>query len=69
MIFHAYLITCVTTGKRYVGITSRSVERRWREHVHEAAREIPRMAIGRAIAEHAPHSAAAVAGGEVRCPT
>lgn len=34
--FQAYLITCIPSGRRYVGITRRTLNRRWNEHVHDA---------------------------------
>jgi group I intron endonuclease len=33
-----YLITCATSGKRYVGITSKTAQERWREHTKKARR-------------------------------
>ncbi len=36
--FQAYLVTCLVSGKRYVGITSGSVERRWRWHITDSKR-------------------------------
>lgn len=53
--FQAYLITCIVTGKRYVGITSRTLKRRWAEHLYDSRRR-SRMAIGRAIAKHGAES-------------
>lgn len=35
--FLVYLLTCRATGKRYVGQTCKTAERRWREHVQHAA--------------------------------
>lgn len=46
------MITCVPTGRRYIGITSRSLRRRWAEHVYDAASKRTAMAIGRAIAKY-----------------
>ena len=48
--FQAYLIRCLTTGRGYIGITSRGLKRRWTEHLYDAGRS--RMAISRAIAKH-----------------
>ena len=50
--FHAYLITCHITGRRYVGITSRGLKRRWTEHLYDARTGAKGMAISRAIAKH-----------------
>ena len=36
--FQSYLITCLPTGKSYVGITSASLRRRWLEHQSNARR-------------------------------
>jgi group I intron endonuclease len=54
--FQAYLITCSVTERRYVGITSRSLKRRWAEHVYDAGAGRTGMAIGRAIAKHGRES-------------
>ncbi|NDV93083.1 hypothetical protein GTH32_18095 [Alteromonas sp. 345S023] len=45
-----YCITCSPTGKKYIGITSGSVARRFDEHVKEASRNSSRP-LARAIAE------------------
>lgn len=37
-----YAITCVATGKQYVGITGFSVRRRWRRHCNRAGWDKPR---------------------------
>lgn len=51
--FQAYLIRCLTTGRGYVGITSRPLRRRWSEHLYDARQPgAKRMAISRAIAKH-----------------
>jgi group I intron endonuclease len=46
-----YKLTCLKNGRIYVGLSSRSLERRWREHVRDATGN-PRSAIGRAIRKH-----------------
>ena len=51
-LFHVYLITCFPTGRHYIGVTSRGVERRWREHLWSARK--PTMAISRAINKYGP---------------
>lgn len=48
----AYVITCIPSGKQYVGITSRSLSRRWSEHLYDARNRHSKMAISRAIAKH-----------------
>lgn len=48
--FQAYIIRCLKNGKRYIGITSRGLKRRWTEHLYDAGRS--HMAISRAIAKH-----------------
>lgn len=50
--FQAYSISCLVNGKRYIGITSRSLRQRWNEHLYDARRRSPKMAISRAIAKH-----------------
>lgn len=51
--FQAYLIRCLTTGRGYIGITSRLLRQRWAEHLYDARHSRARnMAIGRAIAKH-----------------
>lgn len=54
--FFAYLITCRINGKGYVGITSRSVEQRWSDHLRDARDSKHKMAITRAIAKHGAHN-------------
>lgn len=34
--FYLYMVTCRSTGKRYIGITSKKVSTRWRNHVSAA---------------------------------
>lgn len=50
--FQAYLITCAATGRSYVGITARSLDRRWKEHASDALRRPRGRALHRAIREH-----------------
>jgi group I intron endonuclease len=50
--FQAYLITCTANAKTYVGITSRSIRRRWNEHLYDARQRNTKMAISRAIAKY-----------------
>lgn len=52
--FQAYLVTCATTGKRYVGITSRPLSRRWVEHVHGSRQHQQKSALLCAIAKYGP---------------
>lgn len=35
---YIYLITCLITGKVYIGFTSRSIEERWKEHISDMRR-------------------------------
>lgn len=51
--FQAYLITCSTSGKRYVGITGRSDLRvRWNEHAYNSRTRPKANALYAAIAKH-----------------
>lgn len=50
--FQAYLITCATSGRGYIGITSRGLKRRWTEHLYDSRKRHTKMAISRAIAKH-----------------
>lgn len=50
--FQAYLITCLVTGKCYIGITSRDLDQRWSEHLYDARSGRTAMLISRAIAKH-----------------
>jgi Pseudomonas phage homing endonuclease len=52
MKFQAYLITCLATGRGYVGITSRGIRRRWNEHLYSARKRPGVGAVNRAIAKH-----------------
>ncbi len=54
-LFQAYLITCSVTGRRYIGITSRTLRQRWHEHLYDS-RTKKRMAICRAIAKYGAHN-------------
>lgn len=51
-LFQAYLITHLTSGKVYIGITSRALRNRWNEHLYESRRKRSVMTISRAIADH-----------------
>lgn len=37
--FQAYVITCIASGKQYIGITSRELRRRWIEHLSDSRRK------------------------------
>lgn len=50
--FQAYRISCLTTGRAYIGITSRSLKRRWAEHVYDGRSRRTKMAISRAIGKY-----------------
>jgi len=50
--FQAYLLTCWTTGKHYIGITSRGLRQRWNEHLYDARQRGQRMVISRAIRKY-----------------
>lgn len=52
MKFQAYLITCAVNDRHYVGVTSRTLKRRWAEHLYDARSRHAKMAISRAIAKH-----------------
>lgn len=50
-----YRITCLVTGKAYIGLTRRSLEVRWRAHLSNARHRYDEehgMIIGRAIRKH-----------------
>lgn len=54
-VFQIYVLTCMPTGKQYVGLTSKSPERRFREHVKETFGTNPKLvryALRCAIREH-----------------
>jgi group I intron endonuclease len=53
--FSAYLVTCETTGKRYIGITSGDVARRWKDHIYYSRRRRSRAsALSDAIRKYGP---------------
>jgi group I intron endonuclease len=52
--FQAYIITCGVSARRYVGITGRSLAKRWSEHVYDAKRG--RTVLARAIAKYGPEN-------------
>ena len=54
--FQAYLITCITSGRRYVGITSRTLRQRWNEHLHDARKRPKANVLFKAIARHGPEN-------------
>ena len=56
-----YLVQCIATGQRYIGLTvargrafQESVRTRWRGHVHHALVENRAYTLPRAIREHGP---------------
>lgn len=51
-IFHAYIITCLATNKRYIGITGDSVEKRWRRHLRDARYRVESSVLWAAIRKH-----------------
>ena len=52
--FQAYIISCRVSTRCYVGITGRSLARRWSEHVYDAKRG--RTVLARAIAKYGPEN-------------
>lgn len=51
--FYAYLITNKISGKKYVGITGRTIEIRWRQHVNNAYRgDTSQRALYKAIVKY-----------------
>lgn len=50
--FQAYLITCLVNGKQYIGVTARSIKRRWYEHATDSKSRPGQSALRRAIAKH-----------------
>jgi group I intron endonuclease len=47
----AYLVTNIVNGKRYIGITSKTLKRRWGYHLRGSTKD-PHGILGRAIAKH-----------------
>lgn len=37
--FSVYIATCAASGKRYIGLTGRTVEKRWKAHVYNALKD------------------------------
>lgn len=55
-VYTVYCHTCVSTGKKYVGQTKKTMAARWREHVCHALRETGGcVALGRAIRRWGRH--------------
>lgn len=53
--FQAYLITCLPSGKQYVGITGRrNLRDRWKEHVYNSRKRAKTNALYSAIAKYGP---------------
>jgi len=50
--FQAYIIICVPSGRRYIGITGRSLKQRWVEHIHDARKRPKANVLFRAIEKH-----------------
>lgn len=50
--FIVYLVTCIVTGKQYVGITAFALAFRWTQHVKTAIRVVRKGALQGAIAKH-----------------
>jgi group I intron endonuclease len=51
-----YRITCLVNGKQYIGITTRTLARRWHAHVRDALTRDRSRALQRAIAAHGPEN-------------
>ena len=54
--FQAYLITCSVNERRYVGITARTLSRRWKEHVADAMRRPSGRPLYYAIRKYGPEA-------------
>lgn len=52
--FHLYILTCNANGKQYVGITTRTVMERFKEHVASANKRRKNGAIHSAIRKYGP---------------
>lgn len=48
-----YSITHLATGREYIGVTSRTLERRWREHVSKSGQP-KKTHVGRALRKYGP---------------
>lgn len=53
-VFQAYLLICIKTGRQYIGVTGRSLAKRWHEHVYDSKRR--QTSLARAIAKHGARS-------------
>ena len=53
---NVYLVTNMQNGKQYVGITRRTVEERWSEHLQEARGSRSQRALSRAIRKYGVES-------------
>ena len=51
-VFLAYVVTCKVTGRQYVGITGRTLQQRWKEHVSDAKTRTRRSILGTAIRKY-----------------
>jgi group I intron endonuclease len=51
--FDAYMITCLASGKRYIGITTQGIRKRWNEHLSTARQILRRHTkLARAITKY-----------------
>jgi group I intron endonuclease len=49
-----YLITNTITGRLYVGLTERTMKKRWSEHIQDSRRPDPDCLLAKAIRRHGP---------------
>lgn len=54
--WHIYKITCLETGKSYIGLTGQSVNRRWRGHLHDTRARRYDSIFHKAIRKYGPSS-------------